>query len=141
MRSAEEIVRAVHGQADALRRRRIMLAGGACGVLAVALLASIGIWGGLGHCPLNVNYAGASMLDDSAGGYVLVALAAFMLGVGLTAYLMWRQRRKTARELDQGFHQAPESEGVFLNDDALLVVAGGKKEVQEEEQDQTTKKE
>lgn len=92
MRTTEELILAVHARAVALRRRRIASAGAASGVLAVALMALIGRLGGLAHRPAPEGYAGASMLSDSAGGYVLAAVLAFMLGVIVTvAYI--RKRR------------------------------------------------
>lgn len=101
MRSAEQMVQAIHEQAAELRRkrdrRRRALAGGASGILSVVLVVLIGSLGGLRHIPLNGNLAGASLLDDSTGGYVLAAVVAFMTGVAVTAFLMWRQNRKGAK--------------------------------------------
>lgn len=121
MRSTEEIVRDVHVRARALQReeaqRRLTITGGACGALIVALLAVIGVYGGLWHRPLTASYAGASLLGDSAGGYVLVAVVAFMLGVTITVILKWQQRKKETDE--QGTPHVQNSKGGFLDDDAL----------------------
>ncbi len=132
MRTLEEIVSTVHERADVLRRRRIRLAGGACIVLAVILLTSIGAFGGMQHCLLDMNYAGSSMLDESAGGYVLVALVAFMLGVFITSFFKWRQGRMIEQNRDQA-NLSQEDEGVFLDDEPLAMAAGGKKEPEEPE--------
>lgn len=42
--------------------------------------------------------AGASLLSDGAGGYVLTAVLAFMAGVILTAVLL-RRKKKDAEDL------------------------------------------
>ena len=64
----------------------------ASGALAVALMALIGRLGGLAHWPAPGGYAGASMLSDSAGGYVLAAVLAFMLGVIVTVACIRKRR-------------------------------------------------
>ena len=101
MRSAEQMVQAIHEQAAQLRRerdrRRRALAGGASGILSVLLAVLIGSLGGLRHIPLNGTLAGASLLDDSTGGYVLAAVIAFMMGVAVTAFLKSRRNRKDAK--------------------------------------------
>ena len=97
MRTAEEMMRAVHARAAALRRsrhrRQLTLTGGACGLLSAALLTSIGIFGGLRLRPVNESYAEASLLSDSAGGYVLAAVAAFMAGVIVSVLCIRRRKR------------------------------------------------
>ena len=126
MRSTEEIVWAVHVQASELRHRqanvRLLLSGGACGVLSMMLLAAVGSFGG----PLTESYAGASLLGDSAGGYILVAVAAFMLGVIVTVILKHSQNNKTARESKQDTHQDHAGNAWFLDDEELFMAAGGK---------------
>lgn len=136
MRSAEEMVRAVHVQAGALQRaktrRRLSLTGGACGFLSVLLLGVIGAFGGLLHHPLTESYAGASLLGDSVGGYVLVAAAVFMLGVAVTTIIKQQQKKKSDQQkTDVGLVQ--KNDGLFLDDNALLMAAGGRK-TQEKEQ-------
>ena len=130
MRSTEEIVWAVHVQASELRHRqanvRLLLSGGACGVLSMMLLAAVGSFGGLWHKALTESYAGASLLGDSAGGYILVAVAAFMLGVIVTVILKHSQNNKTARESKQDTHQDHAGNAWFLDDEELFMAAGGK---------------
>ena len=98
MRSVEEIRQAVHVRAGELRHRQayiqLLLSGGASGVLSVMLLAVIGTFGDLWHRPLAESYTGASLLGDSAGGYVMVAVAAFMLGVVVTVILLRRRKQE-----------------------------------------------
>ena len=98
MRTAEEMVLAVHNRMDALERRqekrRIAVAGSGCAVLAAILLALIADFGGAQHEVLPSAYSGASLLADSAGGYVLVALIAFMAGAVIVAWLRTRRKKK-----------------------------------------------
>ena len=88
MRTNEEIVRAVHARAKAKARRResvrIALTGSACAMLTGLVILMISSFGGLRHAVRSTGFAGASLLSDSAGGYVLAAVAAFMAGVIVT---------------------------------------------------------
>lgn len=88
MRSTDEMTLAIHARAKALRRagenRRIALLGGASAALGLALVALIGALGGLQHRATTAGYEGASLVADSSGGYVLAAVAAFMVGVIVT---------------------------------------------------------
>ena len=49
--------------------------------------------------PINTggSYAGASFLSDNAGGYVLVAVIAFMTGVIITAAIYFYRRNRKNR--------------------------------------------
>ena len=105
MRSTAEMTRAVHGRAAALRRRRVASAGAASGALTVALLALIGRLGGLAHRPAAEGFAGASMLSDSAGGYVLAAVLAFMAGVIVAVALIRHRKRETGRDSTEAKHE------------------------------------
>lgn len=132
MRSTTEIVREIHARARVLQReedkRQLTITGGASGALVVALLAAIGLFGGSWHRPLMANYAGASLLGDSAGGYVLVAVVAFMLGIAITVILIWQQRQKETD--NQGTPHVQNNNGGFLSDEAFLMATGGQKENQ-----------
>ena len=85
MRTTDEIIHAVHARSETLRRKRekvrLALMGGAGAVLTCLLVLMISDFGGLQHEVLPTEYAGASLLADSAGGYVLAAVIAFMAGV------------------------------------------------------------
>ena len=85
MRTNGEIVRAVHARAHALAQRRekakTVLTGGACVTLTCLLALMISDFGGLQHEVRPTGFAGASLLSDNAGGYVLAAVVAFMAGV------------------------------------------------------------
>ena len=85
MRTTEDIVRAVHKRTETLRKRRekaqMILTGGAGAILAGLLLLMISSFSGFQHKVNSAGFAGASLLSDSAGGYVLAAVIAFMAGV------------------------------------------------------------
>ncbi len=98
--TTEALILAVHARAAALRRRRIASAGTASGALAIALAALIGKLGGLTHRPAAEGYAGASMLSEDAGGYVLAAVLAFMLGVVVTMACIRARRKRADRNHD-----------------------------------------
>ena len=106
--TTEALILAVHARAAALRRRRIASAGAASGALAIALAAMIGKLGGLTHRPATEGYAGASMLSEDAGGYVLAAVLAFMLGVIVTVLcIRYRTKRESGRD-DEGKERKPQ---------------------------------
>lgn len=108
MRTTEEIVRAVHVRANALRRKqektRLVLTGGAGTVLAGLLVLMISSFGGLQHEVRPTEFAGASLLADSAGGYVLAAVVAFMAGV---IVMVVRQSRLKKEREQKDEHSVP----------------------------------
>ena len=99
MRTNEEMLQAMHQRVAAIERRKIntktAATGSACSMLALGLLLLIIRFGGAQHRILSSDYSGASLLADDVGGYVLVALAAFMAGAAIVAFL--RSRRKKQR--------------------------------------------
>lgn len=112
MRTTDEMVLAVHERMNVLQRkqenRRISYAGGGCAVLGAAVVALIARFGGARHAVLPAEYAGASLLTEEAagksqfpaeiGGYVLIALAAFMAGAAVTVFIRARRRKQATRE-------------------------------------------
>lgn len=105
MRTTEEMVLAVHERMNVLQRRqenrRISLAGGGCAVLGAAVAALIARFGGTRHTVLPGEYAGASLLTDEVGGYVLIALAAFMAGAAVTVFIRARKKRQNSRNTEE----------------------------------------
>ena len=96
MTNEERIIK-MHERARELARkkqkREIDLLGGLSAGLLVALVALIrmeqnALYGIAGNQP-----TGSSLLSDSAGGYVLVAVLAFALGVTLTTVIRWYKAR------------------------------------------------
>ena len=49
-------------------------------MLLTALALAIGLYGGAGHTLQDTQMTGSSLLSESAGAYVLVAVLAFCLG-------------------------------------------------------------
>ncbi len=104
MRSNEERTEALHTRVAALRRSRERRKTGAVGavsaVLTVCLLFMV--FGGGTHSGGAAGvYSGATMLFEGAGPYVLIALAAFMAGVIVTAALI-RSRGKDPGGIHEG---------------------------------------
>jgi len=95
MRTAQERVAALHQRAARLRRRREKAAlawlGSACCILLVSLTGLV-FNAGHGHTGVSPGaYTGATMLFESAGGYVLVAVIAFAVGAIVTTVLLRRR--------------------------------------------------
>ena len=94
----------MHEKAARIRRRRENAAlgrlGGVCGMLAVCL---IGLAVGMSRSHTGVSpgvYTGATMLFESSGGYVLVAVIAFAVGVGVTAALIRRRKKEETNHIN-----------------------------------------
>ena len=101
MRTAEERVQALH---DRMRtrfrnreRRRTTVLGLSCAGLTACLLLVMMDQGSHGGATAGL-YSGATMLFEDAGGYVLTALAAFMIGVIITVIIRNRRRKQKDRE-------------------------------------------
>ena len=92
--STNEQVRVIMERGELLRKRKERRITGALGsaasVLAVMLVLSIGKFAGTGSMKGSYNY-GSFLLAEETGGYVLVGLIAFLLGVVLTA-IIYRRR-------------------------------------------------
>lgn len=92
--STNEQVRVIMDRGELLRKRKERRITGALGsaasVLAVMLVLSIGKFAGAGSMKGSYNY-GSFLLAEETGGYVLVGLIAFLLGVVLTA-IIYRRR-------------------------------------------------
>ena len=85
-------VDSLHSRMRTLRRkqsaRRLTALGSVCAVLAVVLVFLIA-GEGKGHsAALPGLYAGASMLFENAGGYILAAILAFTAGVIITVIIL-----------------------------------------------------
>lgn len=107
MRTEDELVASLHERMDRRRSARERHTLGALGALCLALtlcLASL-LFGGAAHPGGTAGvYSGAAMLYESAGGYVLTALVAFMLGAAVTTALRL-QREKEKREKENAAKQ------------------------------------
>lgn len=103
MRTNEERIQALHARICALRRmrerRKTAALGAGCGVLSVCLLFMV--FGGGTHPGGAAGlYSGATMLFEGAGPYVLIALAAFMAGVIVSAALIRNRKQETGRNYE-----------------------------------------
>ena len=100
--TAEERVASLHMRMDALRekreRKKTAALGAGCGLLAACLILLVFDRDSTGGGTANA-YSGAVMLFESAGGYVLLAVAAFISGVVITA-LCFRYREKHSGRQD-----------------------------------------
>lgn len=92
MRSNEERIKQLNKRVIELKRQRDLIVMTVCGaassVLCLVLGAVITLIGEPTTGYAEVEYAGAALANGSiAGGYVLVALIAFMLGILLTVFI------------------------------------------------------
>lgn len=99
VKTAEERIESLHERMEERRqkreRRKTGLIGTCSAFMAVFLVLSI--LGGATHNGGTAGmFSGSTMLFDSAGGYVLVAVIAFMLGATIVVLLI-RQKNKKAR--------------------------------------------
>ncbi len=101
MRTEDELVASLHtrmARREYARERRTTSALGALCAALTLCLASL-IFGGAAHPGGTAGvYSGAAMLYESAGGYVLTALVAFMLGVAVTAALKGKRKKQKTEE-------------------------------------------
>ena len=97
MRSSEERIRLMHERAAGLQRKKdrggLITAGGISTVLfATLLILTLYLQGLTGY--VGDQFTASSLLSNSAGGYVLVGVIFFMLGVLISVALIRYQRRK-----------------------------------------------
>lgn len=103
MRSASERVEAMHERARLLRRARDRTINGILTTISAFMLIVIivlaALPGGGFHTIENAGETGSSLLDAGVGGYVLVAVASFMLAVIITVLcIRWREKKHKSEE-------------------------------------------
>lgn len=90
MKNNSERLTLLYQRVGELRRRRdktaLILQGSGSAVLMTVLVAMVRMYSG--NAETISLFTGSSLLDENTGGYVLVALIAFMAGTLLTAYLI-----------------------------------------------------
>ena len=96
MRSSDERIRLMHERAAELQRKkdrgRLITAGSiSTALFAVLLSLTLYLQGLTGF--MGSQFTASSLLSDSAGGYVLVAVIFFMIGVLISVILLQHQRR------------------------------------------------
>lgn len=106
MRDRADRLDAMHKRADELRRKRDVLVmrvlGTASALLLVSLIGVMTLLGTAGHSVSADGMYGTSMLNESTGGYILVAIISFMLAVVITVLCFkikkYKEEKTTNRE-------------------------------------------
>ena len=97
MRSTEERLTRMHERAAAIKRQedrsRLQILGSLSAGLMICLVIAVQQLQSMHHGILSGQSTGSSLLDDSAGGYVLAAVIAFIAGVAITA-VIYKYRNK-----------------------------------------------
>ena len=105
MKDREAKLDEIFRRAETVRRRqeekRTRLLGGATAALALALITMIGGFAGRG-AEVRGTALGAFLLGPEAGGYVLVALIAFALGIVITHIIQQRRIAEKNKEDEKG---------------------------------------
>lgn len=97
MRTDQERIRALHCRVAVLARQRDLTrlrAWGGLSILLTACLLAMTAAFCHGHELAGATAAGASLLSDAAGGYVLVGVLAFMAGVIIAAVILKKRHRE-----------------------------------------------
>ncbi len=137
MRTNEERIILVHRRAEELRKERDRTLLRAWGTAAVCLfLCLMNVAADLCTGPHNLaagTVMASSMLSDSAGGYVLTGIVAFMAGVCITVALI-RSRIKNG---DFSVSKSGQKNNAFtsfpaVQDTQMQAVAGGSEEIEEQ---------
>lgn len=96
MRTAEERIKLLHERAGSLKRqsdRKIVKTLGATSTFLCVLLAVFIVrLTGMAHSMGSGGFAGASLLSESAGGYVLVAVVSFAAAVLVTVWCIKKRK-------------------------------------------------
>ena len=96
MRTSEERIEALHRRVQTLEKqkaRRELAGFGSAAAFFACLLTVIIVQTGDLAQSAGDQYAGASLLDEDTGGYVLAAVIAFFIGVIVTAAIFRYRRR------------------------------------------------
>lgn len=92
MSDINETIARIHERTDEMRRNQIRrrlqiesIVTGALGVCLIAMLVIVGTGSGglVTDTGVATEYAGASMLDASVGGYIITGVVAFLFGAAL----------------------------------------------------------
>ena len=101
MMTNQERIRALHERAARMKKKTEQSAlrfwGSMTAVLAAAFVTATGMFAGTPHSAAGGSFAGASMLGDSAGGYVLTGVLAFAVAVVITVICMRSRYRREVR--------------------------------------------
>jgi hypothetical protein len=110
MMHEDEMIFRMHERAarkQAGKERRIIAAEGGAGAALIALLLGIIIrLDKGGHSISRMSFAGASLLGNDVGGYVLIALIAFLAGVTVTVVSFRYRKLKETPNSPSGEHES-----------------------------------
>ena len=110
MMHEDEMILRMHeraAQRRAEKERRILAAAGGGGAALIALLVGIIIrLDKGGHSISRMSFAGASLLGNDVGGYVLIALIAFLAGVTITVICYRYRKLKETQNSSSGRHDS-----------------------------------
>ena len=99
MKTSEERIVLLHKRAEELEQRRnrskMALWGSTSAGLMILLLAVALHFAGDVHVIADARFTASSMLNESAGGYVLTAVVSFVAAVIITVICIRSQRKKT----------------------------------------------
>jgi len=102
MRSTEERIDLMHAKVEEMRRdhdkKLIRIYGSASALMALLLIAFSAYVIGSPGTIMDADMAGTSMLSESAGGYVIVAVISFIIAVMVTVACL-RLQHKDKRPL------------------------------------------
>ncbi len=105
MRTAEERLELLQRRAALLQRERDKRSLTGWGLSSVGLMAALVVLitalDPVAHGLTGSGSTGAALLSDSTGGYVLVGVIAFMVGVALTAWLIRRRKKPHPRQKEE----------------------------------------
>ena len=98
MNTLDERVRRVRGRQRALERRRTRRKAAGllliCAALTASLVSLIGSQTTMHQTAGSTELTASSLLESSAGGYVLVAILAFMAGVAIAVASIQRRKNR-----------------------------------------------
>ena len=114
VKTAEERLESLHERMEDRRHKRELRKTGLIGICStfMAILLVLSILGGATHNGGTAGmFSGSTMLFDSAGGYVLVAVVAFMLGATIVVLLIRRKNKKGLMEENENETDNKSKEG------------------------------
>ena len=98
---ADEIIKRIHTAKKRQRARRMRVMLSCVCLLLVSLVAAISAFSGAGTTAQTYSVMGAFLLGPQTGGYVLVAVIAFVIGIlvaELGRYFRKRDQKSTEKE-------------------------------------------
>ena len=98
MRSSEERLMKMHERAADIKQRKYRTGTRMLGAVSAGLMACLVIMiqqvHSLHHGVMDNFSTGSSLLSDSVGGYVLIAVVVFFMGAILTVVIMRKRRQR-----------------------------------------------